>query len=188
MNNHYRYPKQVPVKTSKSESMSKDLVKRGFRFVGSTIVYSFMQASGMTNDHLLQCFRHQACSALAGNEATDSECIPILKDASPFSLEMHEDKHGDSNVDTPCNNTNPNNINTDMMLAGTDLDTTEDTMPDDTEQDRMNADSVFESDPNNMNLEIVLNDTDSDGLNICPSSVNTGLDGCLVICKSGVES
>ena len=182
MNNHYRYPKQVPVKTSKSESMSKDLVKRGFRFVGSTIVYSFMQASGMTNDHLLQCFRHQACSVLAGNEVADSECIPIPKDASPFSLEIHED------MDTPCNNTNPDNVNTDMILAGMNLNTTEDIMSGDTEQDRMNADSVFDSDPNNTNLEIVLNDTDSDGLNICPSSVNPELDGCLVISKSGVES
>eukprot|EP00250_Pteridium_aquilinum_P011309 c19983_g1_i1 orf=224-2056(+) len=61
MINSYRYPKQVPAKTSKSEFISKDLVRRGFRFVGPTIIYSFMQASGMTNDHLVQCFRHHAC-------------------------------------------------------------------------------------------------------------------------------
>ncbi|KAI5070329.1 hypothetical protein GOP47_0014672 [Adiantum capillus-veneris] len=65
MVNNYRYPKQVPVKTSKAEFISKDLVKRGFRFVGPTIIYSFMQAAGMTNDHLVQCFRHQECTRLA---------------------------------------------------------------------------------------------------------------------------
>ncbi|KAI5072528.1 hypothetical protein GOP47_0012634 [Adiantum capillus-veneris] len=52
MINDFRYPKQLPAKTSKSEFISKDLVRRGFRFVGPTIVYSFMQAAGMTNDHL----------------------------------------------------------------------------------------------------------------------------------------
>ena len=57
----YRDTPQVPSKTSKSECVSKDLVKRGFRFVGPSIVYSFMQASGMTNDHLIQCFRQEAC-------------------------------------------------------------------------------------------------------------------------------
>lgn len=61
MNSSYRSLKQVPAKTSKSECISKDLVRRGFRHVGPTVVYSFMQAAGMTNDHLLQCFRHQVC-------------------------------------------------------------------------------------------------------------------------------
>lgn len=76
MINSYRYPKQVPAKTSKSESISKDLVKKGFRFVGPTIVYSFMQATGMTNDHLVQCFRHQACvmqSFSSSQEATQEK-------------------------------------------------------------------------------------------------------------------
>ena len=49
---------QVPAKTAESEAMSKDLKKRGFRFVGSTICYAFMQATGMVNDHLVDCFRH----------------------------------------------------------------------------------------------------------------------------------
>ncbi|MEX2141793.1 MAG: DNA-3-methyladenine glycosylase I [Pirellulales bacterium] len=49
----------VPAKTPESDSMSKDLRQRGFRFVGSTICYAFMQAVGMVNDHLVDCFRHR---------------------------------------------------------------------------------------------------------------------------------
>lgn len=48
----------VPAKTPESDAMSKDLVKRGFKFVGSTICYAFMQAVGMVNDHEIRCFRH----------------------------------------------------------------------------------------------------------------------------------
>ena len=50
--------KDVPVRTPEAEAMSKDLVRRGFRFVGPTICYAFMQAVGMVNDHLVDCFRH----------------------------------------------------------------------------------------------------------------------------------
>jgi len=49
---------QVPDRTKESDAMSKDLLKRGFKFVGSTICYAFMQAVGMVNDHTLDCFRH----------------------------------------------------------------------------------------------------------------------------------
>jgi DNA-3-methyladenine glycosylase I len=52
-----RVPKDVPAKTAESDAMSKALKKRGFRFVGSTICYAFMQATGMVNDHLRTCFR-----------------------------------------------------------------------------------------------------------------------------------
>jgi len=52
-----RHP-QVPAKTAESDAMSKDLTKRGFSFVGSTICYAFMQATGMVNDHLVGCFRY----------------------------------------------------------------------------------------------------------------------------------
>jgi DNA-3-methyladenine glycosylase I len=48
----------VPAKTTESDAMSKDLLKRGFKFVGSTICYAFMQAVGMANDHTVDCFRH----------------------------------------------------------------------------------------------------------------------------------
>ena len=50
---------KIPPKTSESDAMSKDLKKRGFRFVGSTICYAFMQATGMVNDHLTDCFRYK---------------------------------------------------------------------------------------------------------------------------------
>ncbi|KAJ7295179.1 hypothetical protein O6H91_Y208200 [Diphasiastrum complanatum] len=63
--NKYRLPKQVPVKSPKSEAISKDLIKRGFRFVGPAVVYSLMQAAGMVNDHLVQCFRHEECLGLS---------------------------------------------------------------------------------------------------------------------------
>jgi DNA-3-methyladenine glycosylase I len=49
----------LPAKTAESDAMSKDLKKRGFRFVGSTICYAFMQATGMVNDHLVDCYRHE---------------------------------------------------------------------------------------------------------------------------------
>ena len=51
-------PGQVPASTPESDAMSKDLKKRGFRFVGSTICYAFMQATGMVDDHHVKCFRH----------------------------------------------------------------------------------------------------------------------------------
>lgn len=56
---------QVPASTPLSDAISKDLKKRGFKFVGSTIVYAHMQATGMVNDHTVDCFRHRevACSA-----------------------------------------------------------------------------------------------------------------------------
>jgi DNA-3-methyladenine glycosylase I len=54
--------KQVPAKTPLSIALSKDLLKRGFRFVGPTICYAFMQATGLVNDHLVICFRHKTCS------------------------------------------------------------------------------------------------------------------------------
>jgi DNA-3-methyladenine glycosylase I len=49
----------VPARTAESDTLSKDLLQRGFRFVGSTIIYAHMQATGMVNDHTINCFRHQ---------------------------------------------------------------------------------------------------------------------------------
>ena len=51
--------KQVPASTTISDAMSKDLKRRGFNFVGSTIMYAFMQACGLVNDHLIDCFRYE---------------------------------------------------------------------------------------------------------------------------------
>src|SRR5512143_2079755 len=56
--NAWKSPKQVPARTAESDAMSKDLKKRGFNFVGSTICYAFMQATGMVNDHYVECFRY----------------------------------------------------------------------------------------------------------------------------------
>lgn len=54
--NHWKSTSQVPTKTVISDAMSKDLKKRGFKFIGSTICYAFMQATGMVNDHTIDCF------------------------------------------------------------------------------------------------------------------------------------
>ncbi|KAG6512478.1 uncharacterized protein LOC121976728 isoform X2 [Zingiber officinale] len=70
----FRYPRQVPAKTPKADVISKDMVRRGLRSVGPTVVYSFMQAAGLTNDHLIRCFRFE-------------ECITA---ASPSPNEVHE--------------------------------------------------------------------------------------------------
>src|SRR6204780_3399808 len=63
--NSWRSSKQVPASTAESDAMSKDLKKRGFSFVGSTICYAFMQATGMVNDHLTSCFRYSSLSPSA---------------------------------------------------------------------------------------------------------------------------
>jgi DNA-3-methyladenine glycosylase I len=61
--NRFRTGAEVPTSTPESDAMSRDLKKRGFKFVGTTICYAFMQAVGMTNDHLVGCFRHRAIAA-----------------------------------------------------------------------------------------------------------------------------
>jgi len=62
--NRFRSMSDVPATSPESDALSKDLKKRGFKFVGSTIVYAHMQATGMVNDHVLSCFRHRECKAL----------------------------------------------------------------------------------------------------------------------------
>jgi DNA-3-methyladenine glycosylase I len=58
--NRWRSPRQVPARTVESDALSKDLKRRGFSFVGSTICYAFMQAVGMVNDHLVSCAQYRA--------------------------------------------------------------------------------------------------------------------------------
>ena len=58
LRNRWRGMGDVPARTAQSDAMSKDLARRGFRFVGSTICYAFMQATGMVNDHLVSCYRY----------------------------------------------------------------------------------------------------------------------------------
>ncbi|HWQ93994.1 MAG TPA: DNA-3-methyladenine glycosylase I [Gammaproteobacteria bacterium] len=57
--NNWKSLKEIPAKTAESDAMSKDLEKRGFKFVGPTICYAFMQAVGMVNDHTMDCFRYK---------------------------------------------------------------------------------------------------------------------------------
>ena len=59
--NAWKNSHEIPAKTAESAGMSKDLKKRGFRFVGPTICYAFMQAVGMVNDHTVDCFRYHEC-------------------------------------------------------------------------------------------------------------------------------
>ena len=63
--NKFRSVRQVPAETALSRQISKELSRRGFKFCGPTIVYAFMQAVGMVNDHLMACHRHAACAKLA---------------------------------------------------------------------------------------------------------------------------
>ncbi|GLT85359.1 hypothetical protein SLE2022_035500 [Rubroshorea leprosula] len=78
----FRYPRQVPVKSPKADTISKDLVRRGFRSVGPTVVYSFMQVAGITNDHLTSCFRFQDCiTAAEGKEENGVKDKPEDKKA-----------------------------------------------------------------------------------------------------------
>ena len=60
--NKFKSTKEVPARTELSDLISKDLKQRGFNFVGSTIVYAHMQATGMVNDHLVDCFRYNECN------------------------------------------------------------------------------------------------------------------------------
>lgn len=61
VDNKFKSLKELPASTNLSDEISKDLKKRGFRFVGSTIIYAFMQAVGMVNDHEIGCFRYKFC-------------------------------------------------------------------------------------------------------------------------------
>jgi DNA-3-methyladenine glycosylase I len=62
--NRIKTMKQMPVTSKESDALSKDLKGRGFKFVGSTIIYAHMQAVGMVNDHLVSCFRHKPCARM----------------------------------------------------------------------------------------------------------------------------
>jgi DNA-3-methyladenine glycosylase I len=63
--NRWRSLEEIPSTTQESHSMSKDLKRRGFRFVGPTVCYAFMQAAGLVNDHVTSCFRHREISRLS---------------------------------------------------------------------------------------------------------------------------
>jgi DNA-3-methyladenine glycosylase I len=64
--NAWKSPREVPAETEESRAMSKDLRRRGFAFVGPTVCYAFMQATGMVNDHIVGCFRHESAGRARG--------------------------------------------------------------------------------------------------------------------------
>lgn len=68
IHNEWKSLKELPAKTSVSDAMSKDLKKRGFNFIGSTICYAYMQAAGMVNDHTTECFRHKELRRTSPNK------------------------------------------------------------------------------------------------------------------------
>jgi DNA-3-methyladenine glycosylase I len=63
--NRFASMAEMPATSEESDALSKDLKKRGFKFVGSTIMYAHMQATGLVNDHVVSCFRHEECRAMA---------------------------------------------------------------------------------------------------------------------------
>ncbi|KAG7025712.1 guaA [Cucurbita argyrosperma subsp. argyrosperma] len=86
----FRYPRQVPDKTSKAEVISKDLVKRGFRSVGPTVIYTFMQVAGLTNDHLVSCFRFPECIETTEKGERDGDIKPTIIEKIPEALKNLE--------------------------------------------------------------------------------------------------
>ncbi len=68
--NRWRHRSEVPATSPVSDALSKDMKKRGFRFVGSTILYAHLQATGLINDHLVSCFRHSPCRKLGDARLT----------------------------------------------------------------------------------------------------------------------
>ncbi|CAM0871719.1 unnamed protein product [Alopecurus aequalis] len=76
--NGFRHARQVPSKTPKSEAMSKDLMRRGFRCVGPTTIYSFMQVAGIVNDHVSCCLRFQACGSQASADEKNARAEQAL--------------------------------------------------------------------------------------------------------------
>ena len=63
--NRWKSMSDLPATSSRSDKLSRDLKSRGFKFVGSTIVYAHMQAAGLVNDHLVSCFRYRECEAMS---------------------------------------------------------------------------------------------------------------------------
>jgi DNA-3-methyladenine glycosylase I len=64
MQNRLKKDGDIPATSAESDALGKDLKKRGFKFVGSTIMYAYMQATGLVNDHVISCFRHKPCATL----------------------------------------------------------------------------------------------------------------------------
>ncbi|MHB8886257.1 MAG: DNA-3-methyladenine glycosylase I [Methylovirgula sp.] len=74
--NAFRHTSEVPAESPLSVKMSKDLKSRGFKFCGPTIIYAFCQATGIVNDHLVSCWRHKECAALAKSQGHGHHKVP----------------------------------------------------------------------------------------------------------------
>jgi len=74
--NDWRKQSDVPATSRESDALSKDLKRRGFKFVGSTVVYAHMQATGLVNDHLVDCFRYEPCCKLAATRSPSRRKTP----------------------------------------------------------------------------------------------------------------
>uniref|UniRef100_A0A0D9VQT2 Uncharacterized protein n=1 Tax=Leersia perrieri TaxID=77586 RepID=A0A0D9VQT2_9ORYZ len=85
LKSNFRYSRQVPIKTPKSEAISKDLMRRGFQCVGPTTIYSFMQVAGIVNDHLSCCFRYQDCRDSKKNVRIEPGLVEIRLSSPPSS-------------------------------------------------------------------------------------------------------
>ncbi|UVA81570.1 DNA-3-methyladenine glycosylase I [Pandoraea commovens] len=94
LQNRWTSLSEVPATSAVSDAMSRALKKAGFTFVGSTICYSFMQAAGMVNDHLVACPRHKAVKTLAVNEAKNSGASARKRRAGASSATIAPDESG----------------------------------------------------------------------------------------------
>ena len=94
LQNRWTSLSEVPATSAASDAMSKALKKAGFTFVGSTICYSFMQAAGMVNDHLVACPRHKAVKTLAANEAKNGAAAARKRRAGASSATIPPDESG----------------------------------------------------------------------------------------------
>lgn len=94
LQNRWTSLSEVPATSAASDAMSRALKKAGFTFVGSTICYSFMQAAGMVNDHLVACPRHKAVKALAANEVKNSGASVRKRRAGASSATIAPDESG----------------------------------------------------------------------------------------------
>ncbi|AKC70470.1 DNA-3-methyladenine glycosylase I [Pandoraea oxalativorans] len=94
LQNRWTSLSEVPATSAASDAMSRALKKAGFTFVGSTICYSFMQAAGMVNDHLVACPRHKAVKTLAANGAKNSDAPARKRRAGASSATIAPDESG----------------------------------------------------------------------------------------------
>lgn len=100
MKNNWKNMDEIPVSTKESDAMSKDLKKRGFKFVGTTICYAFMQAAGMVNDHLVDCFRYNEVDRSFTPNDRIRKTVALLRKTThlPISAKIRLGRKLDENI------------------------------------------------------------------------------------------